>query len=106
MPYSPDIVSQQKNGYVQIKDYKLPDEAVREIKEETEQLISIIIPSKDNVDVLFNCLDSLIGRTVTKYRYEIILVDNGSKEENQIKIREKAEEYGSKRVNVNAGFQK
>lgn len=96
----------KKNGYDQIKDYKLPDEAVREIKEETEQLISIIIPSKDNVDVLFNCLASLIERTVTKYRYEIILVDNGSKEENQIKIRERAEEYGSKRVNVNAGFQK
>ena len=48
-------------------------------------LVSVIIPSKDNVDVLATCLKSLTEKT--KYpNYEIILVDNGSSAENQKRI--------------------
>ncbi len=42
--------------------------------------VSIIIPTRDRVDLLKNCLDSII--TKTDYaRYEIIIMDNGSVEE-------------------------
>ncbi|WP_235949770.1 glycosyltransferase family 2 protein [Paenibacillus apii] len=46
---------------------------------ESEPLVSIIIPTKDNSTILSNCLDSIYK--TTKYNnYEIIIVDNGSKE--------------------------
>ncbi len=41
-----------------------------------EKLVSIIIPSKDNPEVLRTCLDSFCGKT--DYPYEVIVVDNGS----------------------------
>ena len=45
-------------------------------------LVSIIIPSKDHPDVLFQCIDSL--QKLTAYQnYEIIVVDNGSTDENR-----------------------
>ncbi|MGG7151230.1 glycosyltransferase [Clostridium neonatale] len=47
-------------------------------------LISIIIPSKDNFDVLKNCIQSI--KKYTAYdNYEIILVDNGSNNDNKEK---------------------
>jgi len=47
-------------------------------------LVSIIIPSKDNPEILTQCLDSLTK--ITNYRnYEIIVVDNGSSDENREK---------------------
>lgn len=96
----------KKNGYEQIKDHKLPEAALQEAAEVSEQLISIIIPSKDNMDVLFHCLDSLLERTVSKYQYEIVLVDNGSKEENQKRIRNKIDEINAKSVNTTTKLQK
>lgn len=53
----------------------------------SEPAVSIIIPSRDNVEVLSSCLRSLIG-TIHEITYEIIIVDNGSTEENQRKIKE------------------
>lgn len=48
-------------------------------------LVSIIIPSKDNTAMLFQCIDSILQ--VTEYsNYEIVLVDNGSTVENKNKI--------------------
>lgn len=45
-----------------------------------QQLVSIIIPTKDMLSVLKRCVDSI--RTLTHYkRYEIILVENNSCEE-------------------------
>lgn len=49
-----------------------------------EPLVSIIIPSKDNPKILEQCLKSLVRKT--NYRnYEIVVVDNGSGENNKIK---------------------
>lgn len=49
--------------------------------------VSIIIPSKDNYDILKKCLESLTS--ITEYEdYEVIVVDNGSNEENKAKYRE------------------
>nr|QED89916.1 bifunctional methyltransferase/glycosyltransferase [Klebsiella pneumoniae] len=40
-------------------------------------LISIIIPTRDNVDVLSRCIDSILEKTQYA-NYEVIIVDNGS----------------------------
>ncbi|MDE7206766.1 MAG: glycosyltransferase, partial [Lachnospiraceae bacterium] len=45
-----------------------------------EPLISIIIPSKDNEDVLKQCIRSVYAHTAYK-NFEIIVVDNGSTEQ-------------------------
>ena len=47
-----------------------------------EPLVSIIIPSKDNFAVLSQCIDSIVERSGYN-NYEIIVVDNGSTEENK-----------------------
>lgn len=49
-------------------------------------LISIIIPSKDNPEILKQLLTS-IGHLTTGVTYEIIVIDNGSSPENQIRIK-------------------
>lgn len=55
---------------------------VYEVQE--QPVISIIIPSKDNVVMLRQCLESM---EASSYRnYEIILVDNGSSPENRERI--------------------
>lgn len=48
-------------------------------------LVSIVIPSKDNPDVLFQCIDSIFNKTEYK-NFEIIVVDNGSNATNRTKI--------------------
>ena len=55
-------------------------------------LVSIIIPSKDNYEMLKQCLRA-IDRFTDYPHYEIILVDNGSNEENQQKIKGLAKKY-------------
>ena len=47
--------------------------------------VSVIIPSKDNPTILKQCLDSLAKQ---KAEFDIIVVDNGSNEENRAKIEE------------------
>ncbi|HTY91172.1 MAG TPA: glycosyltransferase [Methanocella sp.] len=42
-------------------------------------LVSVIIPTRDNVDVLRRCIDSIIGKTDYK-NFEIIVVNNDSKD--------------------------
>lgn len=55
--------------------------------------VSIIIPSKDNTKLLFQCLKSI--KKYTKYsNYEIVIVDNGSNKENKELIEEYVEKNG------------
>lgn len=50
-----------------------------------EPLVSVIIPSKDHPDILVQCIESVLN--FTEYEnYEIIVVDNGSSEDNRKKI--------------------
>ncbi len=49
-------------------------------------VISVIIPSKDNPHVLEVCLSSLRAHTHPGLPYEIVVVDNGSSEENRAKV--------------------
>lgn len=50
-----------------------------------DPLVSIVIPSKDNVKILSKCILSILKHTDYE-NYEIIIVDNGSQEENKKKI--------------------
>lgn len=58
-------------------------------------LVSIVIPSKDNYEVLKMCVTSVFEKT--EYRnFEIVLVDNGSTDENKAKIEELIQEIKKK----------
>ena len=59
--------------------YDMSDEDIANIK------VSVVIPSKDNPEVLDKCISSLIHLT-RGIKYEIIVVDNGSSDENRAKI--------------------
>ena len=55
--------------------------------------VSVIIPSKDNPKVLERCLRSIVKWTEDVV-YEIIVVDNGSSEENKYRIEKLQKEMG------------
>lgn len=87
-----------QSGYDQTKDLRLPETAVRKWEDQLGiadmlecSLLSIVIPSKDNPDVLFRCLDSLLEKTVPACAFDIIIVDNGSSDENRARISGKVE---------------
>lgn len=61
------------------------------------RLISIIIPSKDNPDVLLACIKSIEEYT-TNSPYEIIVVDNGSSPENRAKVQKTLRVHGEKDI--------
>ena len=88
-------------GYEQIRELQLPKKIQHTRIAPSEVFISIIIPSKDNPEVLSGCIHSLLERTHTSYPYEIIIVDNGSNDSNRQRI-EKELEY-LKSVNLTAG---
>ena len=59
--------------------------------------VSIVIPSKDNYEILKQCLVSIAD--CTDYdNYEIILVDNGSSDENRAKIEKLVDKYSIKYI--------
>ena len=66
--------------YKEIREYY---NSLREREEATG--VSIIIPSKDNPAVLDRCLQS-IKKWTLDFPYEIIVVDNGSNEENKAEL--------------------
>ena len=62
-----------------------------------EPLVSIVIPNKDNVSVLENCIWSIRHRTAWK-RYEIVIVENNSTQQETFDCYRKLEETGQARV--------
>ena len=67
-------------------------------KKAADTLVSVIIPSKDNVSVLKQCLEALC-RTVKETAYEIIVVDNGSSAQNKGAVSEEID-----RLNRDAAY--
>lgn len=67
-------------------------------KKTADTLVSVIIPSKDNVPVLKQCLEALC-RTVRETDYEIIVVDNGSSAKNKGAVSEEID-----RLNCDAAY--
>lgn len=57
---------------------------------EKESFVSVIIPSRDHVEILSRCLETVV-LTVRRVSYEILVVDNGSSETNREKIEHKIE---------------
>lgn len=55
-------------------------------------LISILIPSKDNPEVLLKCISSVCEKSTYK-KFEIIVIDNGSNDANKAEIEKMKEEY-------------
>lgn len=51
---------------------------VKRISEETETRLSVVICTFNRADLLRECLQSLVEQTLTKDRYEILVVDNNS----------------------------
>ena len=96
----------RESGYEQIRELCLPEEEAVEGTGETvteyaaekiekNHMLSIIIPSRDHPDVLFRCLDSLFEKTRSSLPFEILLVDNGSTEENREIISRKVQELNA-----------
>ncbi|MCM1262382.1 MAG: glycosyltransferase [Butyrivibrio sp.] len=89
---------------------KLPAEAADKLHTTThtpksgEDVVSVVIPSKDNPDTLFKCVESLLDKTKTDYIFEIILIDNGSSEENKGKIEAWTERLNNTAKSMNDGF--
>lgn len=68
--------------------YKKVKEKYADIRPKAkEDGVSIIIPSKDNPKVLERCLESIVNLT-EDVKYEIVVIDNGSNEENRKYIEE------------------
>lgn len=89
----------RQRGYEQIRGMKLAiGTAWNDFSREKDNspLVSVIIPSKDNPEVLFHCLDSLTEITCSNAAFELILVDNGSCGENRKKIEEKVRQLKEK----------
>ena len=57
-----------------------------------DDLVSVVVPSKDNPKILDQMLRSFVKLT-TGVSYEIIVIDNGSTEENKITIEQIIEKY-------------
>lgn len=78
-------------GYDRVKELKLEGKIHEKVQND---LISVIIPSKDHPEILFKCIDSFIDRTVSSIlNYEFIVVDNGSSENNRKTIEELLNNY-------------
>lgn len=76
------------------EEYKEIREYYNNLREREEaEGVSIIIPSKDNPSVLNRCLKS-IKKWTRNMPYEIIVVDNGSNEENKEKLEAMQKDIG------------
>jgi len=60
-------------------------------------MVSIIIPTKDNAKVLKNCINSIVKNT-QYMNFEIIIVNNNSKENDTFEYFEKLQEYSNVRI--------
>ena len=67
----------------------------------SEPLISVIIPNRDHADILKKCLDAL--RNVSYKKIEIIIVENGSTEEETRRFYEELKKEGNVRIAVYDG---
>lgn len=80
-----------------IEDGSLPGTYHVRYEIEGEPLVSIIIPSRDNASVLENCIWSVRNRSTWK-NYEIIVVENNSRESQTFELYDRLEKEGSAKI--------
>lgn len=81
---------------------ELPSEIL--LAEQELPSVSIIIPTKDRLDLLESCLASIESRTqYPRARYEIVVVDNGSRDPDTLRYLRQAAERGAIRLVRHAG---
>lgn len=81
--------------------YKKIDREVSNISiNKCNDMVSIIIPSKDNYNVLKRCIDSIRNKSNYK-NYEIIVVDNGSNENIKNKVSAITDKYIYEKMDFN-----
>ena len=59
----------------------------KKLKIKNQPKVSIVIPSKDNIKLLFDCVSSIVNKTEYT-NYEVLIADTGSNEDNKNKIKE------------------
>lgn len=91
-PYALEAMKKAKEEALLRRGYKGRIEYVSDMyqyrvvyKNDESEKVSIIIPSKDNVKLLFQCIEAIKKNTAYE-NYEILVIDNGSSEENRQKI--------------------
>lgn len=70
---------------------------------ETKPLVSILIPTKDRADLLSKCISSIISKS-SYPNYEIIIVDNGSKEQLTFDLFDQIRSQSIKIIHDNSPF--
>jgi glycosyltransferase involved in cell wall biosynthesis len=65
-----EFVEDSEHAFVYFPRFRIP----------SPSLASIIIPTKDRVELLKGCIDSIVNVTTGSLSFEIIILDNGSKE--------------------------
>ena len=68
-----------QNGKAEVSAFNKQFYYVKRGLPSTQPLVSLIIPTKDKIDILDKCLQSILNKT-TYTNYEIIIVDNNSEE--------------------------
>lgn len=64
-----------------------------------QPLVSILIPSRDHVELLQRCVDSILGRT-TYDNYEVVVIENNSEREETFSYYEQVQHENKGRVRV------
>lgn len=62
-------------------------------KVKRKPLVSIIIPTRDQAEILKKCVDSIVSKTLYR-NYEIIIIDNGSTEDDSLALLKKYKSQG------------
>ncbi|RGJ47325.1 glycosyltransferase [Olsenella sp. TM06-36] len=65
----------------------------------THPLVSILIPSRDHVDLLQRCIDSILGKT-TYDNYEVVVIENNSELEETFSYYQHVQHENKERVRV------
>lgn len=68
------------------------------IKDDNDEFISVIIPSKDNPHLLEPCISSIINTSHDGIDLDIVVVDNGSSPDNLEKINELKDKYSFRHI--------
>lgn len=90
----PLYMSEEKNNAIKKNGEDILNSSIQSNSVKNDLKISVIIPSKDNPDMLKKCIDSL--GIVEKDNVNVIVVDNGSNDENKKIIEDYIAALGSK----------